>query len=56
MDLLRMRTAFAVELGKVHGRDLDCVAANLGLKRKKFLLVFKESDKALRNRIRKAWR
>lgn len=36
---------------KLTGKDLDQIARTYGLKRKRFLFFFKESDKSLKRRI-----
>lgn len=35
----------------IKGKDLDALALRLGLKRGKWFLFFKESDKSLRSRV-----
>ena len=39
-----------MDIPYIKGRELDVIALKLGLKRKKFWRIFKESDKKLRSR------
>lgn len=40
-----------MDIPYIKGRGLDVVALKLGLKRKKYWWIFKESDKNLRQRL-----
>ena len=40
-----------MDIPYIKGRGLDVVALELGLKRKKYWWIFKESDKNLRQRL-----
>ncbi len=40
-----------MEIKWLSGKELDCIAGRLGLKRRRHFWIFKESDKHLRARL-----